>query len=274
MAFENVNQSYEYRDGDTESEYFNRNLQNQLTDPTFYMGGSIGQSYKGFSAKKKYKQKRKEFERNKRIEEANARDKAYRRYQTDIGRQRSADEEKRMGAITALEKGFADPSRTAARYELYQANLGNEVASLNRGFQDSSQRAAQEAVRRGRLGSSTDAEKQSALGHTLRSSVMGAENAANEQRTSIEDQDQRQLQSLRRSLLTADPQAQQTYRAQASQASGEVGRILSAGADQQRQREQEALEQMQRYQTYGGMANAGAAGVYGYFGNPQYGGAA
>jgi hypothetical protein len=280
---QNPGGGYDYQEGDSESDFINRNLQNDLKGQSGldaaghimvgdFAGASAIGAYRGLRGKSAYKSARKRFARQRRALEARTREKLYSDYQGQQEHQAAIDSQKRQDALDALERGFADPSRAAARYSAYQANLGNEVAQLNKGYHDSSQRASQEAVRRGRLGSSTDAEKQAALSTSLNSGIMGAENAANDQLSALQDQDDQQLQSLRRSLLSGDPQAQQTYRAQAEQASGGIDRILASGAQAQQRREQQAQEQYDRYAMYGGLANAGAAGVYGAYGNPQYGG--
>lgn len=271
------NDGYEYRAGDSESDFVNRNLWNDLTDDPYwalggFAGASISGGIRGYRGRSAYKRAHRDWVREMRGRADRAREKSYEGFTAGVDRQMGIDDQMRRDALSTLEKGFADPSRARARYDAYDANLGNEIAQISSGYQNSTKRAAQEAVKRGRLGSSTDAEKQSKIGMAARNSVMSAENSAFDQFAALEDQDYRQMQSLRRSLLTGDPQAQQAYRAQAAQTSGQIDRILAQGADAQRRREQAALADMQRYSMYGELMNAGGSAVNGYYGNPQYGG--
>jgi hypothetical protein len=240
------------------------------SSPRAYLTGGWSQVPRAIQGRKVYKTQRGMWENYQNILAANRRsyEVADQAQRDEFARQ--TQEKRRQAAIDALEKGFADPNRTAGRDAIYDSELNNEVQNLKYGYDNSTKATSLEAVRRGRLGSSTDAEKQAGLKNALNTGLVNAEGSASDRRTAISDLDDRQLQQLRRALLAGDPQAEQIYRGQAQGTSQEIDRILQGGAREQRDRELRAQAEYDRYSAWGGLANAGASGVYSAYGNPQY----
>jgi hypothetical protein len=145
--------------------------------------------------------------------------------------------------------------------------MNNALAGLAEDNRSSSRANAIAQAKHGRLGGSRDIEQQSRLGAALQGGVMDASAQAMRRLDALNNGDLNQYYSLRRSLLSGDPQQQAAYAAKSQgindqmQQQGRLDDYLQTRAALNRQGAD------QRSRMYGGIGQAGADYVdqtYGY----------
>jgi len=191
---------------------------------------------------------------------------AYNQQGVDQARRGAEEDARRNNALSELDAAYANPNRTTARNQLYDAQLGDQVAGLQYGFGQQSQKAGLNAARRGRLGSSYDAETQGGLQAGLQGNVMAAQNQAANQRSNMEAQDRQQHEQLRRSIMGTNG-LQTAANQQLGYSYGQESEgILRQAQNDARLRQESDQDRLRNYQTVGNVAGSVGRGVYNYYG--------
>lgn len=257
--------SYDYRSGDSESDFIKRNNANDWKSGVALQGGSIGFAKRAIGGRRAFRRAKAQEEMLQRQYEESVRARDYGRTQDA---QRMAGEEsdrQRNQTLAALERSYASPARAQARDDNYNAEVGAATTSAQYDYGEQSKADALDMVRRGKLGSSTDAENRAKLHAGTQQRVEQAAAQAGDRRTSLQVQDDTQYQALRRAILSGDPQAAARYQAQAQAGGNNIDRLLAGGAASDRQRILASMGMANNMELVGGLADAGAAGVNSYY---------
>ncbi len=189
---------------------------------------------------------------------------AYSAQQVGLEHDQQAEQQRREGALSELDKAWGSPERMAGMEKLYSTGLQNQVAGLQHGFQQASQHAGLAAARRGRLGSSFDTEQQAGLQHGLQNDILGAENESYGSLQSLKTADENQRQALRHAIMSGDPQAAAAFQAQAQGYGDQTQQLLEKQRLQEEAQRRQEQQQAANYSTLGNVLTSAGGGFTNY----------